>query len=151
MKLDAYLHAHAFLQLERPPQLWEIALDDEQGHLLVRLLGEMIALGVVHGCSLEALLLNVSHVVVEEARETGPPEGEFVALTLYGTGAWGPERSWHLPLQEEAEVPGELATLLAAASAISAPYLYTRDLGNGGAVTVFLRRHEARRGGGDSP
>lgn len=140
MKLDSFLRAHAFLEVERPQQLWEIALAPEQDKRFVQLLGEMISLGTQHGCALDELALNVSNVVVRDTYATGPPMGEFVALTLSGAGPWGAEASLRLPLDSTAQPPDQLAPVLEAASAVGAPFLYLRDLGELGAVTVYLPR-----------
>jgi len=40
LRLDGLLRAHAFMRVERPPELWEAAAEDTT---LVPLLGEMIA------------------------------------------------------------------------------------------------------------
>ncbi len=42
--LDALLTAHAFMRVERPPELWQVDIDDEP---FIRMLGEMI---VVDSC-----------------------------------------------------------------------------------------------------
>ena len=70
MDLEALLRAHGFMKVERPPQLWSPDTEDEP---FLRMLGEMIALGLGRGNELEDGILNVSNVVVE-------PEGSVTAL-----------------------------------------------------------------------
>jgi hypothetical protein len=48
MDLDALLRAHGFMRVERPPLLWSPDTEDEQ---FLRMLGEMIALGLGRGTS----------------------------------------------------------------------------------------------------
>jgi hypothetical protein len=51
MDLEALLRAHPFMKVERPPQLWSPDTEDEP---FLRMLGEMIALGLGRGNELEA-------------------------------------------------------------------------------------------------
>jgi len=89
MDLDALLHAHAFMTVERPPLLWSPDTEDEP---FLRMLGEMIALGLGRGNELEDLTLNVSNVVVEPDEDDEElewiPDGEHVAIAVRGAGAW---------------------------------------------------------------
>ena len=56
MELDAVLRAHAFLQVERPPAMWE---PDAELETFLRMLGEMIVIGLNRGNELADLVLNV--------------------------------------------------------------------------------------------
>ena len=77
------------MKVERPPLLWSPDTEDEP---FLRMLGEMIALGLGRGNELEDLTLNVSNVVVEPDEDDDEvewiPEGEYVAITVRGAGAW---------------------------------------------------------------
>ena len=66
--LDAVLNAHAFLRVERPPELWEVDALDEP---FIRMLGELIVVGLLHHDVLGELTLNVANVVVAEDGPTG--------------------------------------------------------------------------------
>src|SRR5690349_21220231 len=84
MRLDALLNAHAFLRVERPPELWEADTEDTT---LVPLLGEMLAASLSHETlDLADLTLNASNVVIDH--DDGPaPRGDYVALTVSGPRA----------------------------------------------------------------
>lgn len=134
MKLDALLRAHAFMRVERPPELWEIDTDDDTGVILT--LGEMIVAGLVRGTDLADLTLNASNVVIERSAASDHlPAGEYVALTVRGAGAW-PDATWWPGV---ARAP--LEDLWAAAARGGWSYGYMRDLGaDGGSVTLLYRR-----------
>jgi hypothetical protein len=135
MDLTPYLRAHAFLQVEQPPAPWSVATE-EQGFL--HLLGEMIAAGLARGSALGDLVLNVGNVVVEPAASGhGMPAGEFVALSIQGTGAWGPEGRWSPGLQG---APGILGRLSKELERAQVAWAYVRDLGSHGSLTICLRR-----------
>jgi hypothetical protein len=131
------LNAHAFLVVERPPEVWEVDGDDEP---VVRMLGEMIAAALVRGTPLERVVLRAANVVVEVGSAMGPPGGAYVALSIMGPGDWLPEIHWR-PDQDGAAVLVS-PDLDAAARAAGARYGYTRS-GAEGSVTVFLPRLEA--------
>lgn len=138
MRLDALLRAHGFMRVERPPELWEA--DTDEAHL-VPLLGEMIAASLARGAKLEELALNASNMVVEPYDDgdqgSGPPPGEFVAITVRGKVAWEadavwlPQRPWQVPWLED--LTARLAPALAR-------YGYIRNLPPGGSITVLLAR-----------
>jgi hypothetical protein len=89
-ELDGILNAHAFLRVERPPELWATSVELEP---FIRLLGEMIAAALVrNGHKLEEITLNVSNVVVEPEAAGPAPEGDHVAVTIRSRGDWGPRR-----------------------------------------------------------
>jgi len=75
--------------------------------------------------------------VVEPGDEDGPiPEGEFVAITVRGSGSWDDE------VWRAGQRPGTglFEGLGPAAARAGAVYAYARDLGEEGSVTVFLPR-----------
>ena len=55
--LDALLTARAFMRVERPPELWRVDVDDEP---FIRMLGEMIVVGLLHHDALGELTLDAS-------------------------------------------------------------------------------------------
>ena len=131
-ELEALLASHAFLRVERPPELWAPASGLEA---FIRLLGELIAAGLVrNGRQLGALTLNVANVTVPPEAADPIPAGDFVAVTIRGAGDWVPEATW----------PGDGAfvspELPAAAAAAGAAYGYSRVLTDGGSVTMLLPR-----------
>lgn len=136
-ELEALLNAHAFLKVERPPELWAPDADLEP---FIRLLGEMIAAALVrNGQKLEEITLNVSNVTVEPPAAGRIPEGDFVAITIRRQGDWSTETSWEP--DDKAGGPLVSADLRSAAFAAGASYGYTRAPGEGeGSVTVFFRR-----------
>jgi hypothetical protein len=130
--LDALLHAHAFMRVERPPTLWEVDVLDEP---FIRMLGELIVVGLLHHDELSALTLNVGNVTVGD--EGLPAPGDYVAITIRGRGDWGPEQTW-TPSSTE---PLWSADLDAAGREASASFAYLRRLGpDEGSITVFVPR-----------
>src|SRR3954454_19937045 len=100
------------------------------------MLGELIVAGLTrNGGVLSALTLNVSNVSVDAKAAGRIPEGNFVAVTIRGSGDWGPETTW-TPSSE----PGPpLESVQAAAAAADAQYLYSRILtDDAGSVTVLM-------------
>ncbi len=135
MELDAVLHAHAFLRVERPPELWEANTELEA---FLHLLGEMIVIGLNRGNELGDLTLNASNVTVEPDPdgESRVPDGDFVAISVRGAGEWADDAWW----AGQGPTTGLLCNVGPAADAAGAVYGYTRDLGREGSVTVFLPR-----------
>jgi hypothetical protein len=135
-ELEGLLRAHSFLQVERPPELWE---PDAELESFVRLLGEMIAAALVRNeQELGEVTLNVSNVVVDESAADPMPAGEFVAVTIRSAGDWRPETTWHPGGEHDGSlVSGDLESALSAASA---SWAYTRDLYGEGSVTVLFAR-----------
>jgi hypothetical protein len=82
--LDALLNAHAFMRTERPSQLWEVDVDDEQ---FIRMLGEMTVVGLLHHDVLAELTLNAANVTVGEEGPDGVDAGDYVAISIKGPGA----------------------------------------------------------------
>jgi hypothetical protein len=143
MDLGPLLNAHAYLRVERPPELWAAAVDDVA---LVRVLGEMIAAALVRGAELGEVVLRVNNVTVEAPDPSegdcgldggGPAPGDYVALSILGRGDWRPEVLWG---PETAGPTLVNADLDQAARAAGIPFAYTRSEGDGGSVTVFLGR-----------
>jgi hypothetical protein len=135
MKLDAWLRAHAFLHVERPPLLWEIDVADDRP--FVRLLGELIALGLARGSPLPELVLAASNVTVEPGTLAEVAAGDYVALSVRGRGSWGPEQTWS-PAVADRFVSGDVDR---AAREAGIAWGYTRVLGaDEGAITVFFPR-----------
>lgn len=137
MDLEALLRAHAFMKVERPPQLWSPDTEDEP---FLRMLGEMIALGLGRGNELEDLTLNVSNVVVEPDEDDEEvewiPGGAYVAITVRGAGAWNDD-TWRAG---QGPATGLLRDVGPAAEAAGAVYAYARDLAPEGSVTALLPR-----------
>ncbi len=134
MDLEALLRSHAFMKVERPPRLWAPDTEDEP---FLRMLGEMIALGLGRGTDLEDLTLNVSNVTVEPDDDGGSiPEGDYVAVTVRGAGAWDDD-VWRAG---QGPTGGLLRDVGPAADAAGAVYAYARDLGSEGSVTALLPR-----------
>jgi hypothetical protein len=141
VRFDEILQAHAFMQTERPPLLWEADTDDER---FLPMLGEMIVIGLGRGNALADLVLAVTNVVVQEDSEEDEDEptwlepGEYVAVTVKGPGADWTDDVWRAG---EGPTRGLLVNVGPRADDAGAVYAYTRDLGErGGAVTVFLAR-----------
>ena len=132
-ELDGVLNAHAFLRVERPPELWATTVELER---FVRVLGEMIAAALIRNRQeLEEITLNVANVVVEPAAAELAPEGDYVAVTIRSRGDWGPETVWASGDGTKILSP-DLTTALRSAEASCA---YTRVLsGDEGSITVFF-------------
>jgi hypothetical protein len=134
-ELAGVLNAHAFLRVERPPELWAPRAELEP---FVRLLGELIAAALArNGGQLSEVTLNVANVVAEPAAAGAVPAGEFVAVTARGRGDWSPQVTWRPSADAQLVGPD----LDAAAAAAGAVYGYSRVLAAGeGSVTVFFAR-----------
>jgi hypothetical protein len=142
VELDGYLRGHAFMRVERPPELWEPDTDDE--HFL-RMLGLMIVIGLNRGNELADLVLSVANVTVEpdedeEDEEAWLPEGDYVAVTIRGAGDWAADDVWRAG---QGPTTGLLCDVGPAADAAGAVFAYTRNLGGEGSVTALLPRLEA--------
>jgi hypothetical protein len=135
--LDALLNAHAFMHVERPPQLWEVDVDDEP---FIRMLGELIVVGLLHHDVLAELTLDASNVTVGDEGPDGVDAGDYVAISIKGPGPWDPDARW-TPASTE---PFWSPDLDAAVRAVSASFAYRRRLGeNEGSITVFVPRSGA--------
>jgi len=132
--LDALLNAHAFMRVERPPQLWEVDVDDEP---FIRMLGEMIVVGLLHHDVLAELTLNASNVTVGDDGLEGVAAGDYLAISIRGRGDWEGDMSW-TPASAE---PFWSPDLDIAVRAASASFAYRRRLGDDeGSITVFVPR-----------
>jgi hypothetical protein len=134
VELGPLLRAHGFLQVERPPELWDVDADDE---LLIRMLGEMIAAALVRGTELGDVVLRANNVTVAEP-DGALPVGDYVALSIEGSGDWMPEVSWRPGNPDAPVLVG--ADLDAAARAAGVRWAYTRAFATDGSVTVLLPR-----------
>lgn len=138
MDLGPLLRAHAFLRVERPPELWLVEADDVA---LVRLLGELIAATLARGNALRDTVLNVSNVSVEHDADepaSAPAPGEYVAISVRGKGDCGTPMRW-TPRSppRPALVSDDLQT---AARVAGVPFAYTQSVGGEGSITVFFPR-----------
>ena len=132
--LDALLNAHAFMRVERPPSLWEVNVDDEP---FIRMLGEMIVVGILHHDVLAELTLNASNVTVGDDAPDGVGSGDYVAISIKGPGEWEEDARW-TPASTE---PFWSPDLDAAVRAASASFAYRQRLGDDeGSITVFVPR-----------
>lgn len=123
------------MQVERPPELWEVDGEDEP---FVRLLGEMIAVGLGRGNELSELALNVANVVVEpDAADDPLPAGDYVAVTVRGRGDWRPEERWSAG---SPRAKGLIRCIDQAAREARVRFAYIRGSGEAGSLTVFLSR-----------
>jgi hypothetical protein len=82
----------------------------------------------------------VSNVVVDPDEDDGEvewiPDGEYVAITVRGAGAWDDD-TWRAG---QGPTTGLLCNVGPAADAAGAVYAYTRDLVPEGSVTALLPR-----------
>ena len=132
--LDALLNAHAFMRVERPPLLWQVDVLDEP---FIRMLGELIVVGLLHHDVLAELTLNASNVSGEGEPPEGVPAGDHVAITILGPGDWEQDAVW-TPASTE---PLWSADVDAALRAASASFAYLRTLGeDGGSITAWFPR-----------
>ena len=131
--LDAVLNAHAFMRVERPPELWEVDVLDEP---FIRMLGELIVVGLLHHDVLADLTVNASNVTTPEPPQDVPP-GDYVAITVAGPGAWEHDRAW-TPSSPEPFWSRDVDAAIRAASVV---FAYVRTLGDdGGSITVWIPR-----------
>jgi hypothetical protein len=138
MRLDAILRAHAYMKLERPPELWEVDTEDWR---FLPLLGEIIAAALSSGTPLGELTLNASNVVVEppESNEDpgAPRPAEYVAITVRGPTDFGPDDRWDPSAPHRT---GLLSRLRHRLEAAGARFAYIRRIPPDGSFTVFLSR-----------
>jgi hypothetical protein len=134
--LDALLNAHAFMRVERPPELWTVDVLDEP---FIRMLGEMIVVGLLHHDVLGELTLNASNVTIESQPPQGIAPGDYVAITIAGPGEWERDVSW-TPASTETFWSVDLD---AAVRRASVSFAYVRSLENEGSITVWIPRSRA--------
>lgn len=143
--LEALLNAHAFMHVERPPDLWEVDVEDEP---FIRMLGELIVVGLLHHDQLAELTLNVSNVTIGNDGPSGVGPGDYLAITIRGGGDWGSEVTW-TPSSTEPLWSVDLDT---AARFASAAFAYLRRLGpDEGSITVFVPRRLQAEGSSNAP
>jgi hypothetical protein len=130
--LEALLRSHGFMRVERPPELWEVDVLDVP---FIRMLGEMIVVGLRHHDDLAELTLNVSNVTAEGA-PAGVRLGDYVAVTVSGAGGWE-DATW-TPTSTE---PFWSEDLTAAMREASVALAYTRFVSaDEGSLTVWIPR-----------
>ena len=132
--LDALLTAHAFMRVERPQTLWQVDVDDEP---FIRMLGEMIVVGLLHHDVLAELTLNASNVTIADDGPAGVAPGDYVAVTVRGPGAWERDMTW-TPASSETFWGTDFDAAARAAS-VSFGYL-RRPNPDEGSITVFIPR-----------
>ena len=139
MNLEPLLRAHGFIKVERPPSMWEADTRDEA---FLRVLGEMIAIGLGRGNELEQLTLSVSNVTAEPDDEGGwIPPGDYVAVSVRGGGSWADD-TWRA---SQGPTNGLLRDVGPAAGAAGAVHAYARNLGAEGSVTTLFPRLDPPR------
>ncbi len=131
--LDALLTAHAFMRVERPPELWQVDVDDEP---FIRMLGEMTVVGLLHHDVLAELTLNASNVAVGDDGPDGVAPGDYVAVTIHGPGVWERDMTW----TPASAAPLWSADLDVAVRAASVSFGYLRSSKEEGSITVFIPR-----------
>ena len=134
MNLEPLLRAHGFMNVERPPQMWEVDAADED---FLRVLGEMIAIGLGRGNELADLTLSVANVTAEaDEEDEWIPAGDYVAISVRGDGTWDDD-AWR---EGQGPTTGLLSNVGPAADRAGAVYAYTRNLGSEGSVTTLFPR-----------
>ncbi len=122
------------MRVERPPELWQVDVDDES---FIRMLGEMIVVGLLHHDVLAELTLNASNVTIADDGPEGVTPGDYVAVTVRGPGAWERDMTW-TPASAD---PLWSADLDASARAASVSFGYLRRPSpDEGSITVFIPR-----------
>jgi hypothetical protein len=137
MDLQALVRAHGFMRTEAPPEIWEADTQDEP---FLKMLGEMIVIGLGRGNDLAELVLNVSNVTIEpdedlEDRAWAEP-GDYVAITVRGAGTWEDD-VWRAG---QGPTKGLLVHVGPAADDAGAVVAYTRNLRGEGSVTALVPR-----------
>jgi hypothetical protein len=138
MRVDPILRAHAFMKVERPPELWEADTEDWR---FLPLLGEMVAAALSTGNHLSELTLNAANVVVEPAEDNEegqhPEPAEYLAITVSGPTDFGPDDRWYPGAVRRAGLLFRLHDRLTAAGA---KFAYIRRIPPQGSFTVFFAR-----------
>jgi hypothetical protein len=138
MRLEPILRAHAYMKVERPPDLWEADTEDSR---FLPLLGEIIAAALAGATPLGELTLNASNIVVEPPEDGEEPmvprPGEYVAVWVRGPRDLGPDESWHPAAPCRC---GLLSVLHDRLEAARARFAYVRRTPPGGSLTVFFSR-----------
>ena len=135
--IEALIRAHPYINIERPPEVWQPDSDDA---LFIRFFGELLAAILArNGGKLANVTVGISNVVVEPTTAGPIPQGEFVAITGFLAGD---------ALREVARVPDGATLppvvsrdLESAAAAAGAAWVYTRALTDQrNSVTVLFSR-----------
>jgi len=146
VRLEPILRAHAFMKVERPPELWEPDTEDRR---FVSLLGEMIAAALASGAALDELTLGASNVVVCPSDDgdgrDAPQPADYVAITVRGPTDFGADDRWHRSALHRAGLLGRLHDRLDAAGAA---FAYIRRTPPQGSFTVFFGRAPSASAGG---
>jgi hypothetical protein len=134
VNLEPLVRAHGFMNVEHPPLTWEADTRDDD---FLRVLGEMIAIGLGRGNELAELTLNVANVTAEPDEEGGwIRPGDYVAVTVRGGGTWEDD-VWRAG---QGPTNGLLRNVGPAAGTAGAVMAYARNLGSEGSVrTMFCR------------
>jgi hypothetical protein len=141
--LDALLTAHAFMRVERPPELWQVGVEDEP---FIRMLGELIVVALLHHDVLAEVTLNAANVTIGDDGPDGVAPGDYVAVTIHGPGVWERDMTW-TPASTE---PLWSVDLDAAVRAASVSFGYLRSSGREeGSITVFIPRSLQAEGSSD--
>ena len=130
MNLEPVLREFGFLEVQRPPLLWDVDTDRER---LIPLLQAMVSEALSRSARPETLTLNASNIVVDEDAGPSIPHGEFVGLTLNGHDGREPDGTW----------PGTsplLQSMDGLLRAAGARYAYVRSVRGKGSITVLLPR-----------
>lgn len=130
----AVLRAHDYMQIERPPLLWDLSAEPEA---FFRLFGEMISRGLTRGSELGELTLKADNIVIGPDGPADP--GEYVGITVLGAGDWSPEQIF--PLDSTTDESFVTPDLHEAAAAVDLIYGYTRVLSadyDKGSITVLF-------------
>ena len=114
-------------------------MDDEP---FIRMLGEMIVVGLLHHDVLAELTLNASNVTIGDDGPDGIAPGDYVAVTVRGPGAWERDQTW-TPSSSEPLWSADLDAAFRAASVVFASL--RRPDPDEGSITVFIPR--SRRAG----
>jgi hypothetical protein len=105
--------------------------------VFIRMLGELIVVGLLHKDVLEDLTLNASNVTVADDGLAGVAPGDHVAITIRGPGRWEQDATW-TPASTD---PLWSAGTDTAVRAASASFASLRRLGDDeGSITVFIPR-----------
>ena len=124
------------MRVQRPPELWHVAVEDDGA--LIRVLGEQIVIGLLCGNELGELILNASNLEVgPEGASEALPEGQYVCLSVLGSGEWPEEIVW---VPGHTVEDGDFVNLGIALRQSEAVFAYSRVLSDGGSTTVVYPR-----------
>jgi hypothetical protein len=113
----------------------------------IRLLGEMIVVGLLHHDVLAELTFQASNVTIDDDGPGGVAPGDYVAVTVRGPGAWERDMTW-TPSAAEPLWSGDLDAAARAASVAFGSL--RRPSPDEGSITVVIRR-SLPAGGSSSP